>query len=298
MTVFVARTSPNLRHGREGGYLRRFPNGKGLVVWPDIPVIAAPSFSLVGHCVLLSAERQPSAKPLLCQAAMCSRYSLTSPAEAVRSYFKVGGTDEWPPRYNIAPTQPTAIVRVSTAGARELTLVRWGLIPSWVKDPNAFTTLLNARSDTIVTKPSFKAAMRYRRCLVPADGFYEWTGGKGSKQPWYIRPVGGAGPIGFAGLWEHWMHADGSELETMAIVTTDANAEVSKLHDRMPVILAPGDFDAWLDVRGVEAGEAARLLRPAPAGMLELYPVNKALGNSRNDGPGLQVPIPWQGTLL
>ncbi len=249
---------------------------------------------------------------------MCSRYSLTSPAEAVRAYFKIpvltgAATETFPPRYNIAPTQPVHIVRIAPDGARELTLVRWGLIPSWVKDPNTFTTLLNARADTVVEKPSFKNAMKYRRCLVPADGFYEWTGVSPNKRPHLIRRIiGDSGPVsaplpvpsqgdpgnrytvpdyslmGFAGLWEHWMSPDGSEMESMAIITTDANRTVGQIHDRMPVILPPERFDAWLDVREVPAVEAAKLLRPAPDDLLELFEVNKALGNSRNDGPELQ----------
>ena len=227
---------------------------------------------------------------------MCSRYSLTSPAEAVRATFKVAGAETFPPRYNIAPTQPAHIVRISPTGERELTLVRWGLIPSWVKDPNAFTTLINARADTVLSKPSFKNAMKYRRCLIPADGFYEWTGVSPNKRPHLIRPKAG-GPIGFAGLWEHWMSPDGSEMETMAILTTDANRTVADIHDRMPVILPPDLFEAWLDVRGVPDKAAAEMLRPAADELLELFEVNKALGNSRNDGPELQRRVE-QGRLI
>jgi putative SOS response-associated peptidase YedK len=240
---------------------------------------------------------------------MCSRYSLTSPAEAVRALFKVAGTETFPPRYNIAPTQPAHIVRIGPHGERELTLVRWGLIPSWVKDPNAFTTLLNARTDTVLQKASFKNAMKYRRCLVPADAFYEWTGAAGHKRPHMIRPIIDGAPrgsgdatnlpctMGFAGLWEHWMSADGSEMESMAILTTEANRTVAQIHDRMPVILPASDWDAWLDVRSTPDKEAAALLKPAPDDLLELFEVNKALGNSRNDGPELQRPVE-QGRLI
>ena len=228
---------------------------------------------------------------------MCSRYSLTSPAEAVRSYFKVAASDDFPPRYNIAPTQPVPIVRTSFAGERELVLVRWGLIPGWVKDPRAFTTLLNARSETVVEKPSFRNAMKYRRCLVPADGFYEWTGPTSDKRPHFIRPKAG-GPIAFAGLWEHWQGVDGSELETMAICTTSPNPTIAAIHDRMPVILQPDLFDDWLNVRDVPATDALRFLQPAPDDLLELFAVSKAMGNSRNDGPELQRPIGQQGRLV
>lgn len=228
---------------------------------------------------------------------MCSRYSLTSPPEAVRDYFKVGGDDDFPPRYNVAPTQPIPIVRVSAGGVRELTLVRWGLIPGWVKDPSQFTTLLNARSESVIEKPSFRSAMKYRRCLVPADAFYEWTGPKTDKRPYMIRPRSG-GPIAFAGLWEHWQGADGSEIETAAIITTSPNATLQPIHDRMPVILHPSVFDAWLDVRALPAEAATHLLRPAPDELLETFAIGKAISNPRAEGLALQQPVPEQGRLV
>ncbi|HRD77057.1 MAG TPA: SOS response-associated peptidase, partial [Hyphomicrobiaceae bacterium] len=151
---------------------------------------------------------------------MCSRYNLTSPHEAVRAYFGYRTDAEFPPRYNIAPSQPVAIVRLSADNvARELALVRWGLIPSWVKDPREFSTLINARSETAAAKPSFRGSMRHRRCLIPANGFYEWTGPAGHKQPHLLARHDG-GILAFAGLHEHWLGADGSELETACIVTT------------------------------------------------------------------------------
>jgi putative SOS response-associated peptidase YedK len=221
---------------------------------------------------------------------MCSRYSLTSPPEAVRAYFSYANDASFPPRYNIAPSQPVAIVRLDAKGERELALVRWGLIPSWVKDPREFATLINARGETVTEKPSFRGAMRHRRCLVPADGFYEWTGEAGSKQPHLIRPKKG-GPMAFAGLWEHWLGADGSEIDTMAIITTSANRTMQPIHDRMPVILAPQQFDVWLDMKGVSAKDAAMFLQPAPDGLLEISAVSKAVGNPRNEGPELWRPV-------
>ncbi len=221
---------------------------------------------------------------------MCSRYSLTSPPEAVRSYFNFKSAADFPPRYNIAPTQPVAIVRLDLRGERELALVRWGLIPSWVEDPREFSTLLNARAETAPDKPSFRAAMRHKRCLVPADGFYEWTGPVGDKRPSLIRPKAG-GPMAFAGLWEHWLGADGSELETMAILTTSANRTVAPIHDRMPVILPPECFATWLDCKSVSAKDAAMLLAPAPERLLEVIKVSKAVNNPRHEGPELQVPV-------
>jgi putative SOS response-associated peptidase YedK len=203
---------------------------------------------------------------------MCSRYSLTSPHEAVRAYFRYVNEAPFPPRYNIAPSQPVAIVRTAMNGARELALVRWGLIPGWVKDPREFKMLINARAETAADKPSFRAAIRHRRCLVPADGFYEWTGAPGAKRPHLIRPRHG-GPMAMAGIFEHWQGADGSEIETLAILTVAANRTMSVFHDRMPAILPPEHFDVWLDclpgtaeviAAGTGAGGPARDCRGQP----------------------------------
>ena len=220
---------------------------------------------------------------------MCSRYSLTSPAEAVRAYFGLRTSDTFPPRYNIAPTQPVAIIRADVRAEPELALVRWGLIPSWVKLPQDYSTLINARSETAVEKPSFRGAMRHRRCLVPADGFYEWTGRPGAKIPHLIRPKAG-GLMALAGLWEHWLGADGSEIETMAILTVAANTTVAEIHDRMPVILQPPQFNAWLDCRSGSALEALPVLVPAAPDLLEIIEVSPRLNNVRNEGPELQQP--------
>ena len=220
---------------------------------------------------------------------MCSRYSLTSPPEAVRATFGTVNDVDFPPRYNIAPSQPVAIVRQTAARKRELVLVRWGLIPSWVKTPRDFSTLINARSETAAEKPSFRAAMRHRRCLVPTDGFYEWTGKAGSKVPHLIRMRGG-GPFALAGLYEYWAGADGSELESMAILTVAASREMAHIHDRMPAILAPADFDAWLDCTPGTAVGAPELPRPAPEGSLDIIEVSRKLNNPRNEGPEVQEP--------
>lgn len=213
----------------------------------------------------------------------------------MRATFGYLNEAAFPPRHNIAPTQPVAIVRHDLRGQRELTLVRWGLIPPWVKDPTGFSTLINARAETADVKPSFRGAMRHRRCLVPADGFYEWTGRAGAKQPHLIRPRSNA-PIAFAGLWEHWLGADGSEIETMAILTTSSNAEMATIHDRMPVILTPDQFTLWLDCSSGLAHEAKRLLEPLPDGSLDIIAVSKDLNNPRNDHPDVQQRLP--GLLL
>ena len=234
---------------------------------------------------------------------MCSRYCLTSPPEAVRAFFCHDNEAVYPPRYNIAPTQPVAIVRMSAKKTRELVLVRWGLIPPWVKDPNEFATLINARAETAAEKPSFRSALRYRRCLVPADGFYEWTGRKGNKQPHLLRrklqeadatvgPGDGGSLLAFAGLWEHWLGAEGSEMETMVILTTKANKTLAPLHDRMPVILEQADHARWLDCAMGKTETITDLLRPADNDLLEIVAVNPQLNNPRHEGPELQQPLP------
>jgi putative SOS response-associated peptidase YedK len=220
---------------------------------------------------------------------MCSRYSLTSPPEAVRSYFRHQTAHNFPPRYNIAPTQPVAIVRTAPSGDRDLHLVRWGLLPPWVKDPSAFTTLINARAETAHEKPSFRGAFRHKRCLVPADGFYEWVGPAGAKRPHLIRPRA-RGLMAFAGLHESWLGADGSEIDTMAILTVAANSTVSVIHDRMPAILAPAQFDAWMDCRSVDLKEASTMLVPAADDLLDVVEVDPRLNNPRHEGAELQQP--------
>ncbi len=218
---------------------------------------------------------------------MCSRYSLTSPHEAVRQTFGYANPHAFPPRYNIAPTQPVAIVRLTATFERELALVRWGLVPSWAKDPARLSTLINARAETAAEKPSFRGAMRHRRCLVPADGFYEWLGKAGAKRPHLIQRRGG-GVLAFAGIWEHWLGADGSEIDTMAILTVPSNAAISWLHDRMPAILEPDAFAPWLDCGAVPAEAAVDMLAPAADDLLEVAEVSSRLNSWRNEGPAVQ----------
>lgn len=219
---------------------------------------------------------------------MCSRYALTSAPEAVRTYFGHVNEMAYPPRYNIAPSQPVAIVRLDYARQREMTLVRWGLIPSWIKDAAKVSMMFNARAETASVKPSFRGSMRHKRCLVPADAFYEWSGPAGRKRPSMLRPAVG-GPMAFAGLWEHWLGADGSEIETMAILTVPANACVRRTHDRMPAILRPDQFDAWLDVSSGRSNEGEALLGAGVADdFLEIVEVSKSLNDVRNDVPEVQ----------
>ena len=216
---------------------------------------------------------------------MCGRYLITSNPEAVRALFRYLEQPNFPARYNIAPTQPMPIVRIAE-GERHFALVRWGLVPSWVKDPRAFSLLNNARGETVNEKPAFRNAMKRRRCLIPADGFYEWKQEGGRKQPFLIRPRDGA-PLAFAGLWETWMGPNGEEMETAAIITTQANRDIAHVHDRMPVIIPPDTFDFWLDCNKVDAVAAAAILVPARMGLLEAYEVSTAVNRVANDGPAL-----------
>lgn len=222
---------------------------------------------------------------------MCGRFLLTSPPEAVRAVFGYEERPNFPPRHNIAPTQPIAVVRVD-GGRPSFVLMRWGLIPSWVKDPRAFSVLINARAETIADKPAFRAAFRRRRALVPADGWYEWQArGKGPKQPFLIRPTRG-GPIALAALWETWVGADGSEIDTAALVTTDASPALSGVHDRMPAIIGDArDRALWLDA-ATEPDAAHALLRPAPDDAFEAVAVSTRVNAVANDDAGLIAPIP------
>lgn len=218
---------------------------------------------------------------------MCGRYTLIANQEAVRLLFALPELDErlLVPRYNIAPTQPVVVVRQGPK-AREFLPMRWGLIPWWAKEPQKLPLLINARADGIAAKPAFRDAFRYRRCLVPASGFYEWQArGKGSKQPFYAHPEDG-GIVAFAGLWETWSGADGSEIDTAAIVTTDANERLKPVHHRMPVVVAPEDFEAWLSP-DTQPAEAQALLRPAPEPLFALTPVSTRVNAVANDDAGL-----------
>src|SRR5262245_48400170 len=219
---------------------------------------------------------------------MCGRYAITTAPEAIRALFGYPEQPNFPARYNVAPTQPVPIVRLAE-GQRTLTLVRWGLIPAWVKDPRSFTLLINARGESVLDKPAYRNAMRRRRCLFPVDGFYEWKRAGERRTPYFVRPKGG-GPMAFAGLWETWIGPNGEEMETAAIVTTQANGTLAPLHDRMPVIVAPDAFDFWLDAAKVDGETAAALIAPARVDLLEAYEVSPAVNHHANDTPALIEP--------
>ena len=224
---------------------------------------------------------------------MCGRYVLRSAPRRIREQFGIpdepGWTERWTPRFNLAPQQDAPIVRV-VDGARRLDLLHWGLVPFWADDPGIGHRLINARSETAPDKPAFRAAFKSRRCIVPADGFYEWQQRPSGKQPFYIHRQDGA-LLAMAGLWEHWTAPTGAVLQSFTILTTEANAAMRALHDRMPVILRSADVESWLDP-GSKPEALRGLLRPLGDGELEAYPVSKAVGNVRNDRPELLAPLP------
>ncbi|WP_310418860.1 SOS response-associated peptidase [Mycoplana sp. BE70] len=232
---------------------------------------------------------------------MCGRFALTEPAARLEEFLDVMDVEEFPPRYNIAPTQPVLVVISgdrqlpgSNLPERKAILVRWGLTPSWVKDPREFPLLINARAETAIGKASFRAAMRHRRILVPATGFYEWrrppkeTGEK--SQAYWIRPRSGR-IVAFAGLMETWSSADGSEIDTGAILTTRANGSIGRIHDRMPVVIRPEDFARWLDCTTQEPRNVAELLTPVEDEFFEAIPVSDKVNKVANVDPDIQEPV-------
>lgn len=195
---------------------------------------------------------------------MCGLYSFRRTPEETRRLFAYREQVDFPPREFVTPGGPMAIVRAGADAARHFALVRWGFIPGWQKEPQPGKPLINARAETVMEKASFKNAIRRRRCLIPADGFYEWQGDvPGRKTPWFIHRPGHA-LMAFAGIWEYWMGANGSEIETAAIITTAANAQVGAFHTRSPVIIAPEQFAQWLDPANDDTRHIAPLLRPVP----------------------------------
>lgn len=220
---------------------------------------------------------------------MCGRFSLTATPEDVRALFGYIDQPNFPPRYNIAPTQPVAIVR-REQNQRRFGLIRWGLIPSWVKDPASFTLLINARSETAAEKPSFRVAMRHHRCLFPASGFYEWRRTPEGKQPYWIQPADG-GVMAFGGLWETWSDADGGDMDTGAMLTTQANKMMASIHHRMPVIIKQEDFEPWLDTANVRVKDLKQLMLPIEDDYLTAVPVSDRVNKVANNDPDLQTAV-------
>jgi putative SOS response-associated peptidase YedK len=223
---------------------------------------------------------------------MCGRYTLVTPAAEVAEIFDLDKTPELVPRYNIAPTQPVAVIRAKADGSgRELALMHWGLIPRWAKDPSIGSRMINARSETVTSKPAFKGAFKHRRCLIPLSGFFEWQRVHGRKQPYLIALEPGR-RCALAGLWESWQGPNGEEIESCTILTVDANEALRPFHDRMPVILDAKDFDLWLDPQSQDLKRLEALLKPCPADWLTWHPVGTVVNNPRNDDPSCLEPVP------
>lgn len=250
---------------------------------------------------------------------MCGRFALRAPVSVIAEQFSLLEVPELQPRFNIAPTQPVAVVRaVPDAGGkgdspifashlprehgarpsakigtvpRQLAMLRWGLIPSWADEPAIGNRLINARAEGVAEKPAFRAAFRRRRCLVVADGFYEWKREGKRRQPFFIRMANDR-PFGFAGLWESWEGPDHSALETCTLLTTDANSVVRPVHDRMPVIIGPEDYDQWLDLANEQPQPLLPLLHPYSPERMEAYPVSTLVNSPAHEDPRCVEPIP------
>jgi putative SOS response-associated peptidase YedK len=218
---------------------------------------------------------------------MCGRFALTTPQDAVAEHFRATPAGALPPtpRYNICPTQPIAVARLE-AGARVLEAIRWGFVPPWAKALDAGPLLINARSETIAEKPTFRQAARRTRCLVPASGFYEWARSESGKDPWWVSPADG-GLIAYAGVWSEWSGPDGP-VRSCAIVTCPANGPLARVHHRMPVVIAPQNYGLWL---GEEGHGAARLMRPPADDFFRMHRVSRAVNGAREDKPELMAPL-------
>lgn len=223
---------------------------------------------------------------------MCGRFTLKTPTETLAEVFEVPVPQDLQPSFNIAPSEALVTVRADEQKAkRELALLRWGLVPSWSNDPKVGNKMINARSETVATNGAFRSAFRRRRCLVLADGFFEWQRQEKRKQPFYIHMKDDS-PFAFAGLWEVWEGKDGTVLETCTILTTEPNDLMSPIHNRMPVILKPADYDLWLDPEMQDAEPLKALLRPYPKSKMEAYPVSQLVNSPSNDTPENLEPMP------
>jgi putative SOS response-associated peptidase YedK len=225
---------------------------------------------------------------------MCGRFTLRTPPKDIAEVFQLLHALDLIPRYNIAPTQQVAVVRQGTT-CREGSMIRWGLIPFWAKDAKVGASMINARADTVATKPAFRAAFKKRRCLVLADGFYEWQKGEGkTKQPFYIRMAKDQ-LFAFAGLWEHWKGPDETSIDSCAIITTDCNETLHPIHDRMPVILHEEDYDRWLGPKAEDPAKLVELLKPYPASEMTAFPISTLVNNPRNESAKCIEPLATTG---
>ena len=222
---------------------------------------------------------------------MCGRFTLTTSREVLARAFDLDEPPALPPRFNVAPGQDVATVWQTPEGRRELRPRRWGLVPHWARDAKIGSRLINARAETAAEKPAFRTALRQRRCLVPADGFYEWgAGGAGDRQPYYLS-LPAREPFGIAGLFERWQAEDGSQLESCVLLTVPANERIRPLHDRMPAILRREDYPLWLDPAERDAKRVQALLAPWTGSELELRAVSRRVNRPANDDPRCIEPL-------
>jgi putative SOS response-associated peptidase YedK len=223
---------------------------------------------------------------------MCGRYTLSTPSDLVADLLEIQAEADLSARYNIAPTQEAPIIRLAPGSTadREMTLLRWGLVPSWAEDPSIGNRMINARSETVAEKPSFRTSFKKRRCIVPADGFYEWHKTESGKQPYFFC-LKSKLPFGMAGLWDRWEKGSGAPVETFTILTTRPNELVAKAHHRMPVILSQRHVSLWLDPAADTALDFGALWEPYPAAEMAGFPVSTYVNNPANDGPRCIEPL-------
>jgi putative SOS response-associated peptidase YedK len=223
---------------------------------------------------------------------MCGRFRVSRRKQIIQEYFDCDPwDDDWSPRYNIAPTQPVPVIRQHPkASVRQLSLMKWGLIPHWAKDPSIASSTINAKSETAASKPAFRDPLKLRRCLIPADGFYEWSRTGKAKQP-YCFEVNDGELFAFAGLWDGWKDSSGNWIRTCSILTTTPNAVTSTVHDRMPVILDPDNYDLWLDPGMQNVAAISELLKPHDASQMRCYPVSTRINRVSNDDEECSKPV-------
>lgn len=221
---------------------------------------------------------------------MCGRFDLHIPKELLERILGVTFLHDIQPRYNIAPSQQVAVIRSSPEGIRHIDYLRWGLIPSWAKDPSIGSRMINARSETVDVKPAFRKALKHRRCIIPANGFYEWEVVDGKKKPLYVKMKDDTLML-LAGLWDHWKTPEGNILESCTILTTPSNELIKPLHDRMPLILDVASSDLWLDPTVTDPEKLKPLFTPYPSEKMEMYPVSDIVNSPKNDTPECIVPL-------
>jgi putative SOS response-associated peptidase YedK len=228
---------------------------------------------------------------------MCGRYRLSRRKQLVEEYFdSASWDDDWNPRYNVAPTQAVPVIRQNPKEPiRELSLMKWGLVPHWAKDSSGAAGMINARSETAATKPAFRDPLRFRRCLVPADGFYEWSRMGKAKQPFCFEVSDGK-LFALAGLWDRWKDPNGNWIRTCSILTTAPNAVTATVHDRMPVILDPDSYDLWLDPGMTDPNVVSELLKPYDARLMRCYPVSTRINHVANDDEECSRPVEFAPT--